>query len=43
MFDPYLKSFYVRSNDPTNIRLLKVHNTLISIHTYCVIAVRYNG
>lgn len=24
MFEPYLKSFYVRSSDPTNIRLLKL-------------------
>ena len=24
MFEPYLKSFYVRSNDPTQVKLLKV-------------------
>ena len=25
MFEPYLKSFYVRSNDPTQVKLLKVN------------------
>ena len=25
MFEPYLKSFFVHSHDPTNIKLLKVH------------------
>ena len=24
MFEPYLKSFFVRSNDPTHIKLLKL-------------------
>jgi len=24
MFEPYLKSFYVRSNDPTHVKLLKL-------------------
>ena len=24
MFEPYLKSFYIRSNDPTQIKILKV-------------------
>lgn len=24
MFEPYLKSFYIRSNDPTHVKLLKV-------------------
>ena len=24
MFEPYLKSFYVRSNDPTVVKLLKL-------------------
>lgn len=24
MFEPYLKSFYIHSSDPTNVRLLKV-------------------
>ncbi len=28
MFEPYLKSFFVHSNDPTNIKLLKVSETL---------------
>ncbi len=27
MFEPYLKSFYVRSNDPTQVKLLKVRMT----------------
>ncbi len=26
MFEPYLKSFYVRSNDPTQVKLLKVNS-----------------
>jgi len=24
MFEPFLKSFYVRSNDPTHVKLLKL-------------------
>lgn len=30
MFEPYMKSFYVRSTDPTHIKTLKV-GTLLSI------------
>lgn len=37
MFEPYLKSFYVRSTDPTMIKILKVSMLLFSnslMHVY---------
>ena len=36
MFEPYLKNFYIRSNDSTHVKLLKVqlcsHNGLSSLY-----------
>lgn len=37
MFEPYLKSFYIRSTDPTQIKILKVSPVLghlVCIHRF---------
>ena len=37
MFEPYLKGFFVHSNDPTHIRLLKVGLAFTWCMSSCVI------
>lgn len=32
MFEPYLKSFYIRSTDPTQIKVLKVLSLYPHVH-----------
>lgn len=36
MFEPYLKSFYIRSTDPTQIKVLKVSDTEV-VRPFCPI------
>lgn len=35
MFEPYLKSFYIRSTDPTQIKILKVSDGQTCLWTFC--------